>query len=1137
MNGEVISKACLGRPFHLGMLYDCRTDQLFPDISLWDITAIRGATQTSSLSDSGYEVFTATSLDERASHLGIDSSLQFSLLTGLVNPLGSATYLCDFASSANHASVCLKHWNMTRYEYFQMDQLGNIESAANGKLATHIVIQIIYGLEIIAQLNQPLDEGKNLDEAQKFLENIVKSIALNEDLERYKSEIEKSLCICYGDNHPTEKFDSAWDAIKIYHKLVQNLNQEPLIQKRALLFPLSKLCINSPKFIKIIPTSLFSKTEKVMQAYVDIKMQVEKLLENSTCLFIPGYRLQLLTYKEMIEKYEALLKNKLAVLLPHVREGKIPLCKLEDIINDIQSSPFNPQRLVQWVDIKKIEIKELEAIAVQLKHLHMIATAEEFQALSSSEVFCFCFSFVRLEKSYLDLMFKHIYSQERVDSDSNPEQIPWYENKILVEKIKTYSANFKDFCKENQTKKGTKFVILFSHEILKKNQVELNAPDGEFTWFCKNGVANHFVPPSFPGVPSATKKTHDSISLQWPEPEYGVDCLNNYTVEYQSENEKVWKKQGTKSAESTLHMNGLSPDTLFSFRISANFTNGTSMSSKNIIRIKTAPLPLAHRTKKNSKFIKSGPPKLYQLKMRDDHLDYVGMVSWKSFGNSPPIATKRKVLIVVGATGAGKTTLINGMINYILKVDWNDDFRFKLVVDEGNKTQAKSQTTWITAYTFHKIEDSPINYTLTIIDTPGFGDTSGLKRDKEITEQIRKMFTSKGPYSIDQLDGIGFVVQASSARLTHTQQYIYDSILSIFGKDVSDNIFIMTTFADGQEPPVLAAIKSANIPYHTHFKFNNSALFVHSDSTIGVSGNFDKMFWDMGYNSFESFFKSFNVMNTKTLKLTRQVLTERQQLEVAVIGFQEQVNIGLSKLKQMQEEERILLKHMADIEANKEFNYTIEEEHAEKIPITNEFVTNCLKCNFTCHYPCGIRHDEEKHGCAAMRGSGQSACCGVCPGSCHWSDHYNKNYRIITVKKKVTRTACDLKNKYNSAIEGKTEVESMVANITEALEYVHDQILLRVQRTQHCLKRLDEIALKPNPLTEIEYIELLIQSEEREAKDGYQDRLTFYQEALDQAKIMSEAKNFNVEESIKSKKAEKEKGSKGWLQKLTWWRN
>ena len=87
------------------------------------------------------------------------------------------------------------------------------------------------------------------------------------------------------------------------------------------------------------------------------------------------------------------------------------------------------------------------------------------------------------------------------------------------------------------------------------------------------------------------------------------------------------------------------------------------------------------------------------------------------------------------------------------------------------------------------------------------------------------MFTSKGPYSIDQLDGIGFVVQASSACLTHTQQYIYDSILSIFGKDVSENIFIMTTFADSQEPPVLAAIKLAKYPT-IHISSSTILLFL-----------------------------------------------------------------------------------------------------------------------------------------------------------------------------------------------------------------------------------------------------------------------------------------------------------------------
>ena len=35
--------------------------------------------------------------------------------------------------------------------------------------------------------------------------------------------------------------------------------------------------------------------------------------------------------------------------------------------------------------------------------------------------------------------------------------------------------------------------------------------------------------------------------------------------------------------------------------------------------------------------------------------------------------------MLVGATGSGKSTLIDGIINYITDVSWHDDFRFSLV--------------------------------------------------------------------------------------------------------------------------------------------------------------------------------------------------------------------------------------------------------------------------------------------------------------------------------------------------------------------------------------------------------------------------------------------------------------------------
>ena len=79
---------------------------------------------------------------------------------------------------------------------------------------------------------------------------------------------------------------------------------------------------------------------------------------------------------------------------------------------------------------------------------------------------------------------------------------------------------------------------------------------------------------------------------------------------------------------------------------------------------------------------------------------------------------------------------------------------------------------------------------------------------------------------------MGFVVQAAMARLTHTQRYIFESILEIFGKDIQDNITFLVTFTDGQTPPVLSAIKEANISHQLdeknqprHHRFNNSGFF------------------------------------------------------------------------------------------------------------------------------------------------------------------------------------------------------------------------------------------------------------------------------------------------------------------------
>ena len=181
-----------------------------------------------------------------------------------------------------------------------------------------------------------------------------------------------------------------------------------------------------------------------------------------------------------------------------------------------------------------------------------------------------------------------------------------------------------------------------------------------------------------------------------------------------------------------------------------------------------------------------------------------------------------------------------------MEIGWKDNFRMKITLDETNLSQAQSQTSNITAYTIHHQPWFTISYAITILDTPGFGDTAGIERDKEITDQICSCFQAQSPDGVDHVDAVGFVAHSALPRVTPVQRYIFDSILSLFGKDIGDNIFMLLTFAAGQNPQALSGTKVADISYKKFLKFNNSALFMDNAGIKEEDLIFNEMFWKMG---------------------------------------------------------------------------------------------------------------------------------------------------------------------------------------------------------------------------------------------------------------------------------------------------
>lgn len=362
-----------------------------------------------------------------------------------------------------------------------------------------------------------------------------------------------------------------------------------------------------------------------------------------------------------------------------------------------------------------------------------------------------------------------------------------------------------------------------------------------------------------------------------------------------------------------------------------------------------------------------------------------------------------KVFMVVGATGSGKTSLINGMVNYILGVERKDDFRYKVTAEDKTMSQGQCQTKGITAYTFYPMDCSTVPYTFTIIDTPGFGDSEELGKDTTIRRQIKEFLSMSPPEGIDHLDGIGFVTQASFARLTPRQEYIFDFILSMFGKDVVKNIFTMVTFADCQSvPPVMEVINKTNIPSQKYYKFNN--LVFYADNAEETEEMSNGVLWKMSVSSFKALFSEIENLESVSLQLTEEVLKESEHVRVLIRQLDQKITLDLSKTEELRQEEL--------------------------------------------------------------------------------------------------------------AISSKSQTECTIKQPTEDIKRVETEVNTMKNQIQQILCRLDEIALKPSPLMQWQYLERLIETEKREANPGWMQRVQYYEEAKRLAEICHSGKHVDAGQDL-----------------------
>ncbi|XP_066566441.1 stonustoxin subunit alpha [Amia ocellicauda] len=417
---ETIETASLGRPFQLGMLYDCRTETLIPDTTLWSTKTVTESRQVKSQINTESQVFVTDSNKHNVSALKVNSSLKASLLAGLVEVGGAAKYFNDRTKSNNQVRVTLKYYTTTRYEQLNMTDLAKRKVSSprvfKEGTATHVVTAVLYGAEaycvfgreVSAEENKKDVEGElklALDELKYDTIKTVFSVKRNRE---GKSTVKNFSCIFYGDLQMSENPFTFDEAIKVYSKLPQLLGKdgEKAVPVKAWLYPLAKLNSNAARLIRQISDSCVQYFQRAIEKLDEVEIKCNDLLNDPVAKTLPLFKGHIQTLKEVTDQYKVFFSKQIADILPSIRGGQREEEDIKDVLSQNDGSPFNPQRINQWIKKKETNMNTVRGFLTTLQTSEIeIMSPEKIEQERSNPnvemVVCFTFTSLHPPEPYL----------------------------------------------------------------------------------------------------------------------------------------------------------------------------------------------------------------------------------------------------------------------------------------------------------------------------------------------------------------------------------------------------------------------------------------------------------------------------------------------------------------------------------------------------------------------------------------------------------------------------------------------------------------------------------------------------------------------------------------------------------------
>jgi hypothetical protein len=309
----------------------------------------------------------------------------------------------------------------------------------------------------------------------------------------------------------------------------------------------------------------------------------------------------------------------------------------------------------------------------------------------------------------------------------------------------------------------------------------------------------------------------------------------------------------------------------------------------------------------------------------------------------------------------------------------------------------------------------------------------------------------------------------------------------------------------------------------------------------------------LSMDGFESFFKELSNMSTKSLQMTKEVLEMRKRLEMQLELMWGSIDEQLAKIEELRNTEIVIAQNKEKIDNNQNFEITVTVSKKVKEIIetfeNNQSALNCTHCEETCHYPCNpslwtnfcpafwgfslsniqqsafnpvSSHSNSKTvkkrlaethrenswemdavnpGMVILEAGinlfTQNRTCKVCPGKCQSSDHVNEKQRWVYQQVEEKQTLFDVRKRYEEAMGQQANAEGTLASLKAEIERFKLNIFTAMKEITSCSNLLKNKALRGDPLTTAEYIQLKIDNEQKEKKHGYAERINSLQDVLE----------------------------------------